>query len=480
MITHPVTVGTRQRLGAGRRPRPSYPVIVIGSVVLASISLAVLPRGIAYDPWSWLVWGRQIFHLHLDTRGAATAVKPLPIGLTALFAVTGKAAPDLWLLVARAAAIAGVGLAFRLAERMAGVLAGLLAAAGVVTIEQYSSYLFFAGMSEPMATATALLAADAALARRHRLAFVALILTGLLRVEAWPIAIGYAAWRIWRHPSLGRLAGSAAALLILPVAWFGIDWLGSGTLRRSAEAASHQSQGGPLLSANPGLATVTETVHILLAPLAVAGVLTWLYAMVRFRDGGWTRAAAGFGLASLTWLAVTAVMAQARVATGAFRYLIPAAAVVAVIGAVGFARAGRALLPHRPAIAAIAAVVVVLGGGVPQLIAIGQRISGAWSDNQDLQTLADNMPRAVRLAGGGAAMSRCGHVAGPTFQVPVVVWSAGLHFRQVDVQPAATGTIIQQAGQPAVPRGSAYRKLGSVGRGVDRLTVYSTCRSPAR
>src|SRR5579875_72548 len=146
MITHPVTVGARLGTGPGRAPRPSYAVIALGSLVLAAISLLALPRGIAYDPWSWLVWGRQIVHLHLDTRAAATAVKPLPIGLTALFALTGKAAPDLWLLVARAAAVAAAGLAFRLADRFAGPVAGGLAAVGVVTIEQYASYLFFTGM----------------------------------------------------------------------------------------------------------------------------------------------------------------------------------------------------------------------------------------------------------------------------------------------------------------------------------------------
>lgn len=460
----------------GIRPRPSYAVVAVGALVLAGISLLVLPRGVAYDPWSWLVWGREIVHGQLDTRSAATSIKPLPVLVDAVGALFGsKAAPVLWLLTARAAALAAVGLAYRLAARFAGPVAGVLAGLGIVTIAQYASYLFFAGMSEPMATATALLAADAAVSRRHRLAFAALLLTGLLRIEAWPIAIGYAAWRLWRDPSLRRLLAAGAGLALLPAAWFGLDWIGSGTPLRSTGAASHQSQGGPLLSPHPGLATVTETSHLLLAPLAVVGVVTWLWALARYRTDARARAFAWLGAGALTWLAVAAVMAQGRVATGAPRYLIPAAGVVAVIGAAGLARA-LAVLVRSPALAGAAALLIAVGGGILQIGHVAGHVSDEIPSNRQLVTVARTMQDAVRIAGGGPAMTRCGRVAADPFQVPLVVWTAQLHFVQVSGTPHPPGTVIQMAGLPQLPAGGGYREVGTAGSGATRLTVFQTCR----
>ena len=102
------------------------------AVVLAGVSLLVLPRGVGYDPQSWLIWGREIGHLDLDTRHAATAVKPLPIFVDILLAPAGSAAPVLWLLVARAGTLLSLMLAFRLAHRIGGMVAGIAATVGLV------------------------------------------------------------------------------------------------------------------------------------------------------------------------------------------------------------------------------------------------------------------------------------------------------------------------------------------------------------
>lgn len=476
-----------------RPPRPSYAAIAVGSLAVAGLSLLLLPRGIAYDPWSWLIWGRELLHGQLTTTNAATSIKPLPVGLDTLFAVFGsKAAPVLWLLTARAAAIAALGLGFRLGDRLAGPVAGLLAAIGVGAISQYAGYLFFSGMSEPMATGTALLAADAAIARKHRLAFFALLLTGWLRIEVWPIALGYAAWRLWvdarergsgpgsRRRLVERAVVAGFALLMLPVAWFGLDWIGSGTPLRSTSAASHQSQGGPLLTAHPGLATVTETVHLLPASLAVAGVVTWLWALLRVREPRW-QPVRWLGAAAVVWLAVAAAMAGARVATGAPRYLMPAAGVAGVIGAAGIVWACRAVLSRgaaRPLLVASVALVIGVGGGIVQLIrAVDSGLTEVAPDQQ-LQSLADELPTAVRLAGGGAALNRCAKVAVEGFQVPALAWVAGLHLDEVGPHPMPRGTVVQVQGRPALPAGASYRRLGAIGSGPDRIVVVSGC-SPA-
>src|ERR671914_392193 len=51
-------------------------------LALASLSL-VLPSEPSYDPWAWLVWGRELAHFELDTAGGPSW-KPLPVALLAL------------------------------------------------------------------------------------------------------------------------------------------------------------------------------------------------------------------------------------------------------------------------------------------------------------------------------------------------------------------------------------------------------------
>ena len=126
MLIEPRTDALRR----GVTRRVSVPVaIVAGSVVLAALSL-LLPSAPSYDPWAWILWGREITQLDLDTVDGPSW-KPLPVMFTTVFALFGDVAPDLWLIVARAGAIAGIPLAFLLAHRLAGPVAGAAAAAGV-------------------------------------------------------------------------------------------------------------------------------------------------------------------------------------------------------------------------------------------------------------------------------------------------------------------------------------------------------------
>ena len=62
-------------------------------VGIAALSL-LIPSTPSYDPWAWLVWGREIVHLNLQTTGGPSW-KPLPMIFTTVFALFGRAAPDL-------------------------------------------------------------------------------------------------------------------------------------------------------------------------------------------------------------------------------------------------------------------------------------------------------------------------------------------------------------------------------------------------
>src|SRR3954464_8927873 len=108
--------------------RPSVPALALpriavryrlALVVLGLTALSFLaPSTPTYDPWAWIIWGREIVHLDLSTVGGPSW-KPLPVLFTAPFSLFGDAAPDLWLVVARAGALLALAMTFRLARRLA-------------------------------------------------------------------------------------------------------------------------------------------------------------------------------------------------------------------------------------------------------------------------------------------------------------------------------------------------------------------------
>ncbi|HEV3056091.1 MAG TPA: hypothetical protein VGX45_15620 [Solirubrobacteraceae bacterium] len=114
-MSHPTVAA---RAGARRRFDTSwltdarfYAVLAVVGLVIGGLTL-LIPSTPSYDPWAWLVWGREIIHLNLHTTGGPTW-KPLPMIFTTIFALFGKsAAPDMWLVVARAGAIAAAVMVF--------------------------------------------------------------------------------------------------------------------------------------------------------------------------------------------------------------------------------------------------------------------------------------------------------------------------------------------------------------------------------
>ncbi|MFL5831720.1 MAG: hypothetical protein ACJ76X_17520, partial [Solirubrobacteraceae bacterium] len=95
------------------------------ALVLGALSL-LIPSTPSYDPWAWLVWGREIVHFKLQTTGGPTW-KPLPVIFTTIFAPFGKAQPDLWLVVARAGALMAAAMVFKLSWRLTQGIGRVLA-----------------------------------------------------------------------------------------------------------------------------------------------------------------------------------------------------------------------------------------------------------------------------------------------------------------------------------------------------------------
>src|SRR5215203_1109347 len=147
---------------------------VAAALVLAAVSLA-LPCLPVYDPWAWLVWGRELLHGGLET-ASGPSWKPLPVLIDAPLSLLGDAAPKGWLLVARTGWICAPLLAALLAARLSGegtgrwrwVGAAIAAGSVALTGDSFTPPLrqFTGGLSEPLLVALVLGAIWAALEER--------------------------------------------------------------------------------------------------------------------------------------------------------------------------------------------------------------------------------------------------------------------------------------------------------------------------
>src|SRR3954464_2068018 len=104
MATRAVTLRLQDRRRAAAVPALGLGALGAGCLALALLSL-LAPTTPTYDPWAWLIWGREILHLDLDTQ-FGPSWKPLPVLFTTPLAIVPAAAPALWVAVARAGALA--------------------------------------------------------------------------------------------------------------------------------------------------------------------------------------------------------------------------------------------------------------------------------------------------------------------------------------------------------------------------------------
>src|SRR5829696_1287313 len=305
---------------------------VILVILAAAAASPVLVRAApGYDPWTWLLWGREVAGGSLST-AAGPAFKPLPVAVCALLAPLGSAAPVVWVVLVRAAAGAALVLAYRLARTLDPPQRGLtrsrigggLAVAGVALAGGFALEAARGGEA-PLVIAGALGAVACWRAGRLRAALALGAACALLRVEAWPFLAlaGAVAWRC--DPGARRLL--AALALLVPAAWFVPEWLGSGDVLRSGARARIPNPGQPALADVPALASLWAAAGLLLLPL-------WAGAALALREPR----ARMLALAGGAWVALVAAMAQAGF-SGEPRYALPGVALLAVAGAAGLARA---------------------------------------------------------------------------------------------------------------------------------------------
>jgi len=413
------------------------------AIVLAACSALVLAPAPSYDPWAWLLWGREVAELRLST-AEGPAFKPLTVAVCALLSLVGGAAPVAWVLVARAGAVLAVWLAFRLGRELAGPYAGLIAATGVALCGGFLGYAA-AGAETGWTIALGLAAMEAWRSGCPRAALACGVGCALLRVEAWPFLLvaGTVLWRR-RPPDRALLCACAVAV---PALWFVPELLGSGDLLRSGARARVPNPGQPATEAVPAFAALREAAALPLWPLWIGAAVCTLPA---------SRHARPVLFAGLAWIALVAVMAQAGF-SGEPRYSLPGAALVAIAG-------GAALVSvlRRPAWALLA-VAALAAAAAPKLVALGElRREQAWQWG-----LAGDLERVIAAGGGRDAVLACGRPYVGRLRGPLLAYHLDVEKRRVAFDPAAPGAVFRSQlhpDAPVEPAGDGFAPRARTGR----------------
>jgi hypothetical protein len=516
--------------GAGAGTAPTswrlYLALALGSLVLGSVSL-LYPSTPSYDPWGWLLWGREILHLKLLTVGG-NSFKPLPVLFTLPFAIFGKAQPDLWLALARAGAIFTVAMAFKLAARITisfgagpgerrgasrwiayapALVAGAVAAISVLISPQYVRDAAL-GYSECLGAGMVLLAIDRHLDGHPRQTFVIGFIPALDRPEIWAFwgLYGLYLWR--RDPGARKLI--VALFALVPCLWFLPELWGSGHFFRGVTRALKPRGNSAAFAKCPfctefkaGVSLSLVRVKIVTGLLVIGAVIAIGRALSRrgaglraaLRDQGRRPQAIVLVLAVMAFIWFIEVSAMTQMGfSGNQRYLIIGGALIVVLGGVGWGLAawkvgellGRltGAVPGT-ALASLAATAVFLvfpnwvGTHFP-----ARKLDKALRYQAELR---EDLSAIVNRAGGAKKVVACGTIETENFQKQMVSWYLDVETvktnddapSKVDAVPAAkdpnvilqtraTGTALLR---PAVPKNVAYTRIRQ-----RTFRLYEHCR----
>ena len=464
------------RLAGGRL----YFVLAGVALVIAALTL-LIPSTPSYDPWSWLIWGREIIHLDLHTTGGPTW-KPLMVILTTIFALFGGAQPDLLLVVARAGALMAIAMTFKITWRIARPLVGEWAgsdAAGWALLPALLAALVAAGSllnspsfitdnglgySEGLMTALVLVALDRHLDGARRQAFVIGFFAALDRPELWLLWGSYGLYLWWKDPAARKLV--IGLFVLIPVLWFLPEYWGSGHLFRGVTRAHHPRSNS---AAFAGCPFCTELRHHawprVMDRVKVAGLLALAVAafgLWRTRGSWWRTSPMTPGVrarilllvvGALGWLWWIGVSVETQLGfSGNDRYLVLGTALIAISGGVGWGWAAAAVagllrrinlgeqVRRHPGVAAtsVAGTSLALAVGIAAPPWIGPSLTNVQATHRALvyqAHLRQDMSTAINRLGGSKRVLACGAVMAEGFQVPMVAYDLGVKMLRVEAQP---------------------------------------------
>lgn len=478
-------IGRIQRILVG-------PTGLVGlAFALAALSL-LFPSTPSYDPWSWLIWGREITHWTLNT-DPGPSWKPLTVVVTVPLSLFGSVAPDLWLVVARAGGILALVFGFRLAARMFGqsrgegagswsiasVIGGLFAA--VVIAGQVGFIKAIAlGNSEGWLIAFVFWAIESHLEGRYRRALVLGALAALLRPETWPFLGLYGVWLLWRDRSSWKLILGLG--LIVPLLWFVPEYIGSGNFLRAADRAHDMNRilPGSLSRAPDPFSAVIRLAFVSLGRIGELGVAVGAIAAVwSATRRQWTPLV--LFMAGCAWIVLVAAMTAGGYA-GNPRYLLLGASLLATVGGFGVA---IAIAEAQALVARVSPRLATAGVAVLCLLAVAAVAVSARRVKVDRLTLVtqlraeakarDQLPRAVEAAGGVRFIVGCGEITTHPLQVPELAWTIDVPIGRVGLEPGDRGTAFQTrlgSGGPSPATGPKGGRLVAV---VGPWTVLQRC-----
>ena len=267
-------------------------LIIAGCLAVSALTL-IYPSTPTYDPWAWILWGREIAHLDLVTEGGPSW-KPFPMFFTVPFSFFGQdLAPYLWLWVARAGGLFGCVMAYRVAYRLSGgriygVLAGVSAFAALLSSNKYVRDAAL-GNSEPILAAVVLWAFERHLDGRRDHALYLGVAAALLRPEAWPFLALYGLWLWFFEPRL-RMRLVAFAVFV-PACWILPEWWGAGDPLRAGSRANAPNPGSAAFAAHPALELFKRFAESTVAPVEAGTLVAVGVAAVAW----WRRRAQGAG-----------------------------------------------------------------------------------------------------------------------------------------------------------------------------------------
>ena len=397
-------LGPRWYSALARRPAAALGVTLLTASIVIVIAVGARP---GFDPYGWLVWGRQTLHLALDTN-AAPSWKPLPYVFAVPYALFGRAQVGLWMVTACAlslsASVFAGRIAYRLTEapadrRWAAWAAALFAGVSVLGINNYTHYTLSA-QSDPMIVALVLAAVDCGLSGRRRWALACWLLASLGRPEAWPFLALYAGW-LWRTDGALRPYVAASGILLL-LLWFGIPAISS---RSFFIAGDNAMDSGQAIVGNKLTGVLRRFIDMNATPVELAALLGCGFGLWR-RD----RRIIGLAAGAIVWLLVEIAFAY-HGWPALQRYMFEAGAVLTVLAGVAVGR----LLAAPPSfgrgfagIGSIALVGVLAGSVVPTAV---HRIQAEQQDLRALHQRATDINRlsdAIAADGGRARLLACG------------------------------------------------------------------------
>jgi hypothetical protein len=457
-------------------------VLLVSAAALLVASLVILlwaRTRPGFDPYGWLVWGRQTVAGNLDTN-AAPSWKPLAYLFTVPFGLFGHYQLWLWMVTSLAVSLAGAVFAGRIAYRLtlsstdssaassrtrpdaalsstgpdaassstgpdaassstgpeaaarpwAAWAAAAFAGLGLLGIGTYWHYMLSA-QSDPMIVTLCLAAIDCHLSGRVRLAFVCGALASLGRPEVWLFLGLYSLWA-WRAvPSMRWLIVTGIVLLVL--LWFGIpaltsrtpfqagaNALGSGRRLRSDRVFGTISR---FLDNDPVVLELTALLAVALAVLRrdrvilalTAGICAWVIVEIAFSLHGWP------GLARYMFEPAAVVIALAGAAVG--RLLVEPARVSRLAGWAG-----------------VALVVVIVAALVPPAV------SAARDEHHDIRVQRSRTAEIGKLSsviaslGGPARLNPCGEPLTRLEYQTILAWTLHVNVAAVGFKygPAIT------------------------------------------